>query len=354
MPRQLRLKGHEFADRWLDALHFAASECRRYRKLKIFFATFLSDSPANSLLAERPHSVNLTQKADYWVGMILSQDKPRTPGLSFGVFKSGPNAWTLFTLTETIANETRLLRLARSFSPNLSEAYLSSADIRQMLQKLEETHNVHLFVNKAVAYSHRREGQISFKKEPYHAVFNRAEHEGMFIDKVDFLVRNSRSLHAFIARNGSAKFLSGDIDLFIEGVLTGIVNTTSRRHLLFHESIRRRGEVEVYPIDIDFGQTAFQDREDNLTFLASLDSMTRSGMAVLHENPYVHVSLIDFTDGSSFDIFATTPNAITVIPQVAASPFALNRLCNHIFENFHEGKIAKPTLRQWHLQDVLA
>jgi len=354
MSRQLRLKGHEFGDRWLDALRFGAEECCRYRKQKLFFATFLSDTSASALLAGPPDSVTITRKVDYWVATLLSQDKPRAPGLSFGVFKSGPNAWTIFTLTETIANETRILHLARSLSPDLSEAYLSSADIRQMLQSLEETHNVHLFVNKAVAYSHRREGQISFKKEPYHAVFNRAENEGMFIDKVDFSVRNSRSLHAFIARNGSAKFLDGDIDLFIEGVLTGIVNTTSRRHLLFQESTRRPGEVKVHPVDIDFGQAAFQDREDNLTFLASLDSMPRSGIAVLHENPYVHVSLIDFTDGSSFDIFATTSHAITIIPQVEASPFAFNRLCNHIFENFHEGKIAKPAPRQWRLQDVLA
>ena len=63
----------------------------------------------------------------------------------------------------------------------------------------------------------------------------------------------------------------------------------------------------------------------------------RSGIAVLHENPYVHVSLIDFFDGSAFDIFATSRKAVTIVPQVGASPFSLNRLCNHIFENFREG-----------------
>jgi hypothetical protein len=81
--------------------------------------------------------------------------------------------------------------------------------------------------------------------------------------------------------------------------------------------------------------------------------MTRSGIAVLHENPYVHVSLIDFLDGSAFDIFATTPYAVTLIPQVDASAFSLNRLCNHIFENFREGEIVKPEPKTWTVEDVL-
>lgn len=209
-------------------------------------------------------------------------------------------------------------------------------------------------MNKAVAYSHRREGEISFKKQPYHAVFNRAENEGMFVDKVDFTVRISPLLHAFVARTGVAKFVDGDIQFFRENILNEIVNTASGKHQVFQESSRKAGKVAVYPIDIDFGDTVFQDRSDNLTFLSALDLMSRSGIAIVHENPYVHVSLVDFFDGSAFDIFATAPGAVTIIPQVDASAFSLNRLCNHIFENFREGRLVKRQPRRWTLEDVLA
>lgn len=198
----------------------------------------------------------------------------------------------------------------------------------------------------------RREGQISFEKKPYQDVFNRAEYESMFIDKLDFSVHGQTALHAFVARNGTAKFIGGDIEVFLNKILNAVLNTSARKHEVFQQAARRPGEIEVSPVDIDFGQSVFHGRGDNLTFLSSLDHMIRSGIAVMHENPYVHVSLIDFFDRSSFDIFATSPNSVTIIPQVDASAFSLNRLCNHIFENFREGVITKPQPKSWQLADV--
>lgn len=353
MPKQLRLKGYEFGDRWLDSLTLAASECSKHRRLKLFSVTFLSELPAPKVLEACDWPIRLSKRSDYWVAFLSTNDKRKTIQNQFAVFKSGPNAWTLFTPTETIATEDRLLRLLRAQSPDFSTAFLSSAEIRNMFERLEETKGAEVFVNKAVAYSHRREGEISFKKQAYHAVFNRADNEGMFIDKVDFTLRGSPFLHAFVARNGVAKFIDGDIQVFLENILNSIVETASGNHRVFRESSRKPGEVLVSPVDIDFGQTVFEDRNDNLEFLSALDLMSRSGIAILHENPYVHVSLIDFFDGSSFDIFATVPSAVTIIPQVGASAFSLNRLCNHIYENFREGKIVKPERRRWTLDDVL-
>jgi len=351
MPRQLRFEGYEFGERWLDALELAARVCVGHRGVKLFFASFLSDAPAPSVLEGDRSLVRLSKRQDYWLGTLSR--RPDSEGMQFGVFKSGEKAWTAFSLARTVASENLLLRLLNSLSPRFSGAYLSSRDIRLILENIEENQAAEVSVNKAVAYSYRREGEISFKKQPYHAVFNGAENEGMFVDKVDFVVTGRGSLHAFVARTGVAKFLSGDLRVFLNNVLTPIVDTASRKHRVFDQSSRKSGDAPVSPINIEFGETVFEDRDDNLTFLSALDLMTRSGIAVLHENPYVHVSLIDFFDGSAFDIFATTPNAVTVIPQVDASAFSLNRLCNHIFENFREGEIVKPEPRSWTVEDVL-
>jgi hypothetical protein len=352
MPKQLRLKGYEFAERWRDALELAARVCLGHRRVKLFFASFLSDGAAPTVLGEHRSLVRLAKRQDYWVGS-LSSKKPKTQHLQFGLYKSGENAWTAFSLAETIASENLLLRLLRSLSPQFSGAYLSSGDIRIILRGIEESCSAEISVNKAVAYSYMREGEISFKKQPYHAVFNRAENEGMFVDKVDFVMGTPASLHAFVARNGVAKFLSGSLQIFLESVLDPIVKTASGKHRVFAQSSRKSGDTHVSPIDIQFGETVFKDRDDSVTFLSALDLLPRSGIAIMHENPYVHVSLIDFFDGSAFDIFATTGRAVTIIPQVDASAFSLNRLCNHIFENFREGEIVKPQPRSWGLEDVL-
>jgi hypothetical protein len=355
MPKQLHLKGMEFTERRDDALQLAVRSCTAHRRWKLFFVTFLADASAPRVIAERNGKVvKLAQREDYWVGTLRSKDRSRGRAIQFGLFQSGPTAWTAFALSEKLSQENLLLRLLRSLAPDFSTAYLSSEDMRRVFQALEGGDQCHVFVNKAVAYSHRREGQISFIKKPYFEVFNAAENEGNFIDKVDFTVSGAYSLHAFLARNGVAKFISGDFQVFFQGILSSIIKTAVGKHHAFAQSSRKPGQLAVSPIDIEFGQVVFQNRQDNVVFLSALDRMSRSAIAVLHENPYVHASLIDFFDGSAFDIFATIPNAVTIIPQVGASAFSLNRLCNHIFETFREGRLTIPEARLWTLQDVLA
>lgn len=354
MTKQLRIKGWEFTDRWRETLQLAARVCSASKRLKLFFATFVSDSAPHTVLAESCPILKMSRKADYWCGTLPFEEGSKARQLEFGLFELGQRAWAIFALTETILGENLILRTIRALSPDFSPAYLSSREMRTMFERIEQDLGAQAFVNKAVAYSHRREGQISFKKEAFHEVFNRAENEGMFVDKVDFTIRNSTALHAFVARNGAAKFIHGDIRVFLDSILGFIANTSLGKHLVFQEAARKTGEVAVSPIDLDFGESVFQTRDDSLRFLFCLDRMTRSGMAVLHENPYLHVSFIDFFDGSAFDIFATNSLAVTIIPQVGASAFSLNRLCNHIFENFREGNIVKPPARSWTLDDVLA
>ena len=354
MPRQLQLTGGEFVDHWGDTLALCASFCARNQRAKIFFTTFFSEKTPHALFGKLSRLVKLTKKTDYWLAALVRGDKGGRTKLKFGLFQSGNNAWTAFTLTKTIANEDVLLRLLGALSPNISEACLTSNEIRSIFEDIEECEGVTVSVNKAVAYSHRHEGQISFfKNEAYHAVFNKAENEGKFVDKVDFSLTGPHYLHGFLARNGVAKFMAGDIGLFQKSILTSVARISSSKHGVFRNSSRQPGSTEVSAIDLQFGETAFQGRDDNLAFISSLDQMARSGIAVLHENPYVHVSLIDFFDGSAYDIFATSRKAVTIVPQVGASPFSLNRLCNHIFENFREGLIAKPEDKIRTIEEVL-
>ena len=341
---------------WRNALNIAAQDCAAHKRLKIFFAGFLSDVPPETALRESPLPVRMERKGDYWAGRVSASQGHRSAPIEFGIFGSDAKAWALFSLTETNWAEMELLRLLRSLSPTFSPAFLSSRDIRGLFQRIEDEEGAEVSINKAVAYSYRREGQISFKKEIYHDVFNRAEHEGMFVDKVDFSVESHEPgfLHAFVARNGTAKFIGGSLELFLARILSGVMNTSARKHEVFQQAARRPGELAVSAVDLDFGRTIFRARTDSLRFLSSLDGMSRSGIAVMHQNPYLHVALVDFYDGSSFDIFATTPTAISIIPQAGASGFSLNRLCNHIFENFREGTIRRPEPRKWELTDVLS
>src|SRR5260370_15670472 len=245
MPKEINLRGYEFIEKWGETLHLAAQECAKRKRVKIYFVSFLSNTPAHVVLSESEHPIKIDKKDDYWVGHLSEKIADKTGRVDFGIFQSGVNAWTLFTLTESNWRENVLLHLVRSLSPDFSLPYLSSADIRQLFQKLEEDGAEEIVVNKAVAYSYRREGQISFKKEPFQDVFNRAEHESMFVDKVDFSVHGQTSLHAFVARNGTAKFIGGDIEVFLNKILSTVLNTSARKNEEFHRRPDLAVEIKV-------------------------------------------------------------------------------------------------------------
>ena len=58
-----------------------------------------------------------------------------------------------------------------------------------------------------------------------------------------------------------------------------------------------------------------------------------------HGNPYIHMSVADYTDGSSYDLWVVNPKRIVIVPQIRATEGSLSRLTNHIFEQFKEGEI---------------
>jgi hypothetical protein len=64
-------------------------------------------------------------------------------------------------------------------------------------------------------------------------------------------------------------------------------------------------------------------------------------IAVLHRNPYLHVVVTDYADGSNFDVFVTEPDAIEVHPGFRSSLGALTRLTQSLGERFEALKIAE-------------
>ena len=63
-------------------------------------------------------------------------------------------------------------------------------------------------------------------------------------------------------------------------------------------------------------------------------------LSVYHSSSYVHMSLVDYMDGSSFDIWILSTRQIVVVPQMRATHTSIARLTNHIFERFGEGSVA--------------
>jgi hypothetical protein len=93
------------------------------------------------------------------------------------------------------------------------------------------------------------------------------------------------------------------------------------------------------PIVIEYSEPVFRDKAQNKRLVHSLNRLPRANISVIHANPYFRASLVDFTDGSSYEIWVLSENRIIVTPQFRATSSSTERVCDHILSTFEEGDV---------------
>ena len=84
----------------------------------------------------------------------------------------------------------------------------------------------------------------------------------------------------------------------------------------------------------------FSNPESVSDLLEALSEQRGVGIAVLHRNPYLHVAVTDYLDGSNFDAFVTFDDRVIIYPGYRASVGALTRLTEHLAERFAAREVA--------------
>ena len=95
----------------------------------------------------------------------------------------------------------------------------------------------------------------------------------------------------------------------------------------------------VRPLVIDFETQQFETVDENQRFIGAMRRFPRASVSVLHGNPYIHLSVLDYYDGSSFDVWVVDSSSIVIVPQFRGSVSAIKRLINHVFDTYAEGRI---------------
>jgi hypothetical protein len=93
------------------------------------------------------------------------------------------------------------------------------------------------------------------------------------------------------------------------------------------------------PLSIEFDATVFGDARGLKAFSALILRYPRAAKAMLHSNPYLHMSLTDEADGSSFDLWVLSARRALLAPRLQATEIALDRLINYIGETFRDAQI---------------
>ncbi len=145
-----------------------------------------------------------------------------------------------------------------------------------------------------------------------------------------------------IYNNGAVGLRSGSLTFIMEAVVPALASIGMEREVLFSGK-ERRGSV-LHPLLLRFDdEDALSDRSRNQDFIRALTSVDRCAVAVFHANPYIHCLYADFKDGSSFNLFSTSPSEVEIVPSTRASVAALTKLYRGISEKFADCSISEHT-----------
>jgi hypothetical protein len=275
---------------------------------------------------------------------------------SFCIFRyNDTDIWIAFTSDSPDFFENGVVRFMESYKPDISRIYLSSGELRSLFEKLEEKLSSEVIVKKAVLYSHIKEGQINFEKEHFQELFNKAENDDRYVDKIEYHLKKESEIiyHGFISRDLISYYYSGNIYYFFDCFIPLIADRSAIKSEIFENKERSFGNEKIKPINIIFSRNVFRGRADNFRLIKALEKVRRGAVAVYHQNPYLHISFLDFIDGSNFDIFAIDSNEISIIPNFKCSMHSLMRVSEQISKDFDEGQIELSSPPEYSLEDFI-
>jgi hypothetical protein len=109
--------------------------------------------------------------------------------------------------------------------------------------------------------------------------------------------------------------------------------------LLKNRSRRTSPALRARPLTLDFGADVFKSTSDLVSLSDSIKTMDKASVSLMHNNPYLQLSIVDYIDGSTFDLWVVNPREMTIVPQMKATVPGIRRLINHIFESYAEGQV---------------
>lgn len=170
------------------------------------------------------------------------------------------------------------------------------------------------------------------------------EESGASVRTMTMSIADTLSLH--LRRRAGATYYSGDFTLFDTLVLGRLAAAGGRRRELLSGRARKVGQVAPAPLTVRLPGNVFTDAEATGLLIEELSRQRALGVAVMHRNPYLHVVATDYLDGSNFDVFVTSEDAIDIHPGFRASVGALGRLTELLASRFLAQDIAERSAPQ--------
>jgi hypothetical protein len=284
------------------------------------------------------------------------KDKKQVNG-QFLLFKHDKyDIYLILTNESTAFFEHGLIRFINKKYPIFAFPFFFSWEMEMMLNTLAKTAPKNVIMLTQISRKSRimsresrkkKESDLTWTDLPYKDVFRQTRQSDAWVEKVYFdLVSEmktdrgpirSKILSGFISRDGIFK-CEMEFKQFYETIVEKSIEIFFRRKEQLSNRARiKETNYESKPLVIEFDEPIFKNREQNKRLLEALKTLPHSAGSVIHSNPYLHATVIDYIDNSNYEIWVLSENRISIVPQTICSMSSLNRLCDHVSKEFQEG-----------------
>jgi len=166
------------------------------------------------------------------------------------------------------------------------------------------------------------------------------EQNGWFRSLSFEVLKDSRVFaEATIHRNGIVK-TDGEFRSVYNSLIFPICQIIQDNIELFARRSRRENPgLSVRPLTIEFARDQFENVEENAKFIEAMRQLNNASVSVMHGNPYISMAIVDYADGSTFDLWVLNPSEVVIVPQLKSSIASIKRVISHVFDNYAEGII---------------
>ncbi|MGD6807346.1 MAG: hypothetical protein ACQCN4_10365 [Candidatus Bathyarchaeia archaeon] len=321
----------------LDSFH-CSKESRPLHVFTVFPKTTIDTLPSYSYEAGVGAITEKTNERLYKITLSSLRRKQQ----AYGYLIDSGALWNILIRTvesPTTAGNITLSWLKR-MEPVVRMAYMRPDDLLGIMDSLSQIEGSKIGLRGVVLRKYGTDG--SLKKWPMGAVYSREEientiqNENELLEAIDFTFTVQGSgFRVRMESNGHFVFYEGNQFCFsnFSRIVLNRFNERALRNQRFYSNKERRvvnGEATIFPIALKpFKELTKSDFES-----LSLHLGRNYSTAVFHTgNPWLLMSVVDVSDGSSFDIHGHS-DELLVVPFNKASPESLMKLIFEFYELF--------------------
>jgi hypothetical protein len=240
------------------------------------------------------------------------------------------------------------LAVYRFLQPDLCKVYLRTGEIEKALTRVTEEHSqLEVRVKEYTARSliddpnsqKRVRTNREWTDEEHTTVFGKLREEKQWLGGLRLQVRGENTSIGRIWRDATFSCESG-FTLFFNTIIKGVARGVAESREFFDQRAALSSPTGFSrPVKITYEESIFADKKQNRRLQHTLVRLKDSSLSVYHPNPYFHASLVDYADGSSYELWVTNPTSILVVPKRKATADSMERVCNFICDEFQEGDV---------------